>query len=69
MNDVDYGRLQAFLECGEAVSEVAKRLKCSHRTVRYWRDKPDLPSIHLLPRSGEVIVNSLIFVNPQTVVA
>lgn len=39
MTDVDYGRLHALLEVGKSVAEVAKRLKCSHRTVRYWRNK------------------------------
>lgn len=39
MTDEDYGRMKAFLDCGLSVAEIAKRLKCSHRTIRYWRGR------------------------------
>lgn len=39
MNDVDYGRMLAYLSEGLSVADVAAKLKCSHRTIRYWQTK------------------------------
>lgn len=38
-NDVAYGRMMQMFEDGKSTEEIAKNLKVSHRTVRYWKSR------------------------------
>lgn len=42
-DDVSYGRMMQMREDGKTTEEIAKQLRVSHRTVRYWKSR-DAPS-------------------------
>lgn len=46
IGQVEYGRILAFKDCGLSVAEVAAKLRCDARTIRYWLARKSGPSMN-----------------------